>query len=190
MKIPIILFFLLIFSTTNAQQAFEICEGETTFTYGVGMDIPGTVDWFLNGNPNGSGFSTSITYSEPGDYQLVAVGYNDLGCPGTPVVYNISVTQCDPLLYWVSNTFTPDGDEFNHEWGPILTSGISIDGFELTVYNRWGNPVWQTHDSSVRWDGTHAGTLVPDGTYIWVMRFKILDGDGVKLITGHVNLVR
>lgn len=190
MKHLVTLIFLLLFSFSNAQQAFEICEGGTTFTYDVGMDMPGTVDWFLNGQPNGSGFSTSITYTEPGDYQLVAVGYNDLGCPGTPVVYNIAVTQCDPLLYWISNSFTPDGDEFNHDWGPILTSGISVDGFELTVYNRWGSIIWQTFDSTVQWDGTYMGKPVSSGTYVWVMRFKMLDNDGAKIITGHVNLLR
>lgn len=176
--------------SSYSQQAFEICESGSTFTYDVGMDIPGTVEWFLNGQPNGSGFSTSITYTEPGDYQLVAIGYNDLDCPGIPVVYNIAVTQCDPLLYWISNTFTPDGDEFNHEWGPFLTSGISLEDFELAIYNRWGNIVWKTFDSAVHWDGTYAGMAVPNGTYIWVMRLKMLDTDEVKIITGHVNLLR
>ena len=187
----LILFLACLWSLSAlSQQELEICGGGHDVTYTVGMDIPGTVEWFLDGQSVGGGLSTTITYSHTGDYQLVAIGYNQLGCPGTPVVYHIAVTQCDPLLYWVANTFTPDGDEYNHDWGPVLTSGISLEDFSLTVYNRWGETIWTTYDSSAHWDGTFSGMPVPNGSYIWSMRLKMLDTDEVKNIAGHVNVLR
>ena len=182
--------FLLISLNVFSQQTFEICESVNTFTYSTTIDVNGSVEWFLNGSLINQGSSVDITYDEPGDFQLVAIGYNDLGCPGTPQVLSIVVTQCDPLIYWVPNSFTPDGNEFNQTWGPILTSGISVDNFQLTIYNRWGGLIWESNDVNSKWDGTYNGVLVPDGTYSWIMRLDMIDNDDKKLITGHVTIVR
>lgn len=183
---------LLLFLTFNlsAQQEFEICENSKAFTYSTTIDMNGTVSWFLDGTPIGSGLNATITYDEPGEFQLVAIGYNDLGCPGTPQVLNIIVTQCDPLIYWIPNSFTPDGNEFNQLWGPILTSGFSSDNYELKVYNRWGAVIWESHDINAKWDGTYGGVMVPDGTYDWVMKLYLNDTDGKKLVTGHVTILK
>ena len=121
---------------------------------------------------------------------MVAIGYNDLGCAGTPVVLDIVVTKCDPLIYWVPNTFTPDNNEFNQTWGPVLTSGISTDNFELLIYDRWGNIIWQSHDVNAKWEGTYNGVMVQSGTYNWVMKLDMLDNDGKKIISGHVTIVK
>lgn len=186
-----LLFLFLFFSLTCfSQQEFEICDNSNTVTYSTSIDMSGTIEWFLNGYSLGNGNDMSITYSQPGDYQIVAVGYNDLGCPGPPVVYNVSVTKCDPLIYWVANSFTPDGNEFNQTWGPVLTSGISLDRFELKIYNRWGVLIWETYDINSKWDGTFDNRIVPDGTYTWIMKIDMLDDDGRKEITGHVTILR
>jgi gliding motility-associated-like protein len=182
--------FLLISLNVFSQHTFEICGNANTFTYSTTIDVNGSVEWFLNGSLISQGLSVDITYDEPGDFQLVAIGYNDLGCPGTPQLLNIVVTQCDPLIYWVPNSFTPDGNEFNQTWGPILTSGISVDNFQLTIYNRWGGLIWESNDVNSKWDGTYNGVLVPDGTYSWIMRLDMVDNDDKKLITGHVTIVR
>lgn len=182
--------FLVISLNVFSQHSFEICENSNTFTYSTTIDLNGTVEWFLNGSSIGQGLSIDITYDEPGEFQLVAIGYNDIGCPGTPQVLDIVVTQCDPLIYWVPNSFTPDGNEFNQTWGPILTSGISIDNFSLTIYNRWGAIIWESKDVNQKWDGTYGGVLVPDGTYSWIMKLDMIDNDGKKLVTGHVTVVR
>lgn len=182
--------FLLLTFNLFSQQEFEICEDPNTFNYSTTIDINGTVSWFLNGSPIGNGLDISITYDEPGEYQLVAIGYNDIGCPGVPVVLDIIVTQCDPLIYWIPNSFTPDNNEFNQTWGPVLTSGYSVDNFEITIYNRWGSIIWQSNDVSAKWDGTFNGMIVPDGTYTWTMRFDLADTDGKKFVSGHVTIVR
>jgi gliding motility-associated-like protein len=189
MRVILILFLLLTFRY-HAQQEFEICEEPNTFTYTTTIDVNGTVTWFLNGSQIGNGLDISITYDEPGEYQIVAIGYNDIGCPGNPQVLDVIVTQCDPLIFWVPNSFTPDGNEFNQMWAPVLTSGISTDNFELTIYNRWGAIIWQSHDVNSKWDGTYNGVLVPDGTYSWIMKLDMIDDDGKKLITGHVTILR
>ena len=181
--------FLLISLNVFSQQTFEICESVNTFTYSTTIDVNGSVEWFLNGSLINQGSSVDITYDEPGEFQLVAIGYNDLGCPGTPQLLNIVVTQCDPLIYWIPNSFTPDGNEFNQTWGPVLTSGISIDGFKLTIYNRWGVIIWESNDINSKWNGTYGNILVPDGTYTWIMWFDTTT-NGNKTVSGHVIVLR
>ena len=184
--------FLFLFISFNcfSQQEFEICDNSNTVTYSTSMNMNGTIEWFLNGLSLGNGNNINITYNQPGDYQIVAIGYNDLGCPGPPVIYNVIVTKCDPLIYWVPNSFTPDGNEFNQTWGPVITSGISVENFELTIYNRWGNIIWQSRNTNSQWDGTYNGSLVPDGTYNWIIKLDILDSDELKVVSGSVTIIK
>jgi gliding motility-associated-like protein len=190
MKLLLSILLLLIGISVYSQQEFEICETGQTFTYSTQLDIDGYVEWFLNGEPIGEGDNININYTKPGDYQIVAIGYNLLDCPGSPVVFNVSVTQCDPLIYWIPNSFTPDGNEYNQIWGPILTSGVSVENFRLAVYNRWGQIIWETFDASAKWDGTYGGELVQSGTYVWTMSIDFLDNGGREIVTGHVTILK
>jgi gliding motility-associated-like protein len=54
----------------------------------------------------------------------------------------------------VPNTFTPDADEHNQLFTPVFTSGFSPDNFEMTIFNRWGELVWQSFDHTEGWDGS------------------------------------
>ena len=75
MKTLLYLFLFLTF-TCFSQQEFEICENNNTVTYSTTIDMNGTIQWFLNGNPVGQGTNINITYDNVGNYQLVAVGAN------------------------------------------------------------------------------------------------------------------
>lgn len=187
------LFFILFLSSyllSYSQHEFEVCEYEKVFTYSTSMDVSGTISWFLNGNLIDEGNSVDIVFSQAGQFQLVAIGYNDIGCESVPEVMEVVVTECDPLIYWVPNSFTPDGNEFNQSWGPILTSGIALENFELFIYNRWGDVIWESHDATAKWDGTFNGELVQDGVYVWTMLIDMKETDGMKLVTGHVTILR
>lgn len=185
-----LILFLFSYFMSYSQQEFEICEYEKVFTYSTSLDVSGTISWFLNGSLIDEGSSTDIIFSDPGQYELVAIGYNDIGCESVPQVLQIVVTECDPLIYWVPNSFTPDGNEFNQTWGPILTSGISIENFELLIYNRWGDVIWESHNANDKWDGTHNGSLVQDGVYVWTMLIDMKETGELKMITGHVTLIK
>jgi gliding motility-associated-like protein len=88
-----------------------------------------------------------------------------------------TVTECDPLVYWVPNTFTPNGDEFNTLWGPVFEGPYDAQDFHLVVLNRWGNLIWESWNAEARWDGTYSNNNVHDGVYTWVIDFGMLDTD-------------
>ncbi len=132
---------------------------------------------------------THLYPSEPGNYMVCLVAFNALGCMDTvckPVVIE------EELIYYVPNTFTPDGDEFNQHWQPIFTSGIDIYDFNLLIFNRWGEVIWESNDPNIGWDGTYkfTGKLVQAGIYTWRIEFKTMMSDERKTTTGHLNVLR
>lgn len=120
-------------------------------------------------------------------YNVCLIGANTYGCADT--VCHI-VTVDDVLVYFVPNAFTPDGDEFNQTLKPVFSSGFDPFDFTFRIFNRWGEVIWESHDSSVGWDGTHAGKDVQAGTYIWTAEFKLSNSDARTTATGHVSLLR
>ena len=80
-------------------------------------------------------------------------------------------------------------DEFNQSWG-IYIEGIDVYDFELLLYNRWGQIIWECHDPTEKWDGTYGGKYVENGTYTWIIRTKDLVNDAKYVYNGHVNVLR
>jgi gliding motility-associated-like protein len=98
----------------------------------------------------------------------------------------------EETVFYVPNSFTPDQDEFNQTWGPVFTQGFDAYNFDLYLFNRWGELIWESHDASAQWDGTYAGKALhcPDGIYTWKITYKPKETDEKKVITGYVNLIR
>jgi gliding motility-associated-like protein len=94
------------------------------------------------------------------------------------------------LLYYIPNSFTPDGDKFNQVFAPVFTSGFDPYDYKMTIYNRWGELIFESNDTQVGWDGTYGGKLVQDGTYVWSIQFGLLADDSRKSINGSLNLMK
>ncbi|MFM7006859.1 MAG: gliding motility-associated C-terminal domain-containing protein [Flavobacteriales bacterium] len=120
---------------------------------------------------------------------VVLYAYSNLGCMDT-VTYYIGF---DPgLVYYIPNTFTPDGDQFNQTFLPIFTSGIDPYNYQMLIYNRWGEVIFESLHPEIGWDGTYGtlGNPVQNGTYTYLITVKIPSVDERKTIKGHVNLIK
>ena len=93
-------------------------------------------------------------------------------------------------MFYIPNAFTPDGDEFNNSFKPVFTSGIDPYDFTLTLFNRWGEVVFESKDFSVGWDGTYHNKLSREGTYLWTVEFKDMYTDKRFNYNGQVFLSR
>jgi len=91
----------------------------------------------------------------------------------------------DPLIY-VPNTFTPDGDRINNVFA--VTVG-NIRDFTLRIFDRWGQLIFLTNDSTVGWDGTYKGEACQEGVYTWKIEYENLRKQREEHV-GHVNLLR
>ncbi|MNR51304.1 hypothetical protein D3C85_1709610 [compost metagenome] len=93
------------------------------------------------------------------------------------------------MILYAPNTFTPDGDEFNQNWR-VYIEGIDEFDFDLQVYNRWGEIIWESHDSNASWDGTYNGSPVPQGAYTWVIRAREFISDKKYVWNGTINIIK
>ena len=135
-------------------------------------------------------FSGEIEHSYPyveGDYLVDLFVENEFGCTdSTQLLIQIKGEE----IYYVPNTFTPDGDEHNNTFRPIFTSGYDPNQFEMIIYDRWGEELFSYFDSNQYWDGTFNGIKCPEGTYIYRINYVVPETNESKTITGHLNLIR
>lgn len=105
------------------------------------------------------------------------------GCTGTDDIIITVVPYCIKAM----NAITPNGDGINDRW--LVTNGNCISNASVHVYNRYGSPVYENRDYKNNWEGTYKGKSVPDGTYYFVIEYKLLDGRDVFL-RGNLTIIR
>ncbi len=68
---------------------------------------------------------------------------------------------------WVPRVFTPNGDGTNDIIRPIINGSFQFKFF--SIYNRWGNQLFNSVDVNAGWDGKLKGVLQPNETYLWII---------------------
>jgi gliding motility-associated-like protein len=144
--------------------------------------------WYFGDSSTSTQEDPSHNYPDDyvGNYQVVLVAINGV-CTDTATAM---LTMDEILIYYVPNTFTPDGDQHNQIFKPIFSSGLDPFDFNMTIYNRWGEKVFETNDVNYGWDANYLGLPVQDGTYIWTMEFKERTSEERHRVNGHVNVLR
>ena len=144
---------------------------------------------FGDGSPfeNGLNVLHEFPLNSTSNYGVYLVAYSPLGCTDTAKIV-IQVTE--ELIFYVPNSFTPDGDEYNNVFQPVFTSGFDPHDFSVLIFNRWGEILWESFDSNAAWDGTYHNEPVPQGTYTWQIEFKTADTDERKQYSGHVTILK
>ena len=87
--------------------------------------------------------------------------------------YSQSNTACiylEPKIY-IPEAFTPNDDGINEIFKPSFS--FTPDYFEMKIYNRWGNVVYETRNFETGWNGKqNNGNPAPTGTYIYYIKIK------------------
>ncbi|MBD3636151.1 MAG: gliding motility-associated C-terminal domain-containing protein [Crocinitomicaceae bacterium] len=91
----------------------------------------------------------------------------------------------DPLVF-IPNAFTPNGDAFNNYF---KAEALNIKEFQMLIFNRWGELIKTLNSVDEKWDGSYNGTLVPDGVYVWQVRFVDLS-DTPHIMRGHIVVLK
>lgn len=174
----------------------------TSSTFQISVDAPavsffnssiGATSYFWDFSQQGSSVAVNpnfeFTVEEIGDYPVNLIAVSDLGCIDT---FTLVINGVEDLLFYIPNTFTPDGNEFNNEFLPVFTQGFDIFDYNLLIFNRWGEIVFESNDSKIGWNGTYgsaSNSIVKTGTYVWKIEFKTDQSDERILQIGHVNVL-
>lgn len=147
--------------------------------------------WFFGDGGTSTQVNPTHMYPEvENTYEIMLVASTPLGCSDT--AYAV-ITIAEELIFYVPNTFTPDGDNYNEVFKPVFTSGFDPFDYHLTIFNRWGEIIFESFDADFGWDGTYgvaSNEIVKDGTYIWKIEFKTKVNDERKMHVGHVNVIK
>lgn len=130
----------------------------------------------------------SFLYGEPGTYAVALVVKSDKGCMDT-IVRELIVGE-DYGLY-VPNAFTPNGDGINDIFQP---KGFGITKYQLQIFDRWGERIFETKVFEAGWNGKHHrgldyGQFCEEGVYTWLINVTNVFGKSHEL-KGHVTLIK
>ena len=115
------------------------------------------------------------------DYSVLVT--DSLGCIGST---DFTLFVGEPLDLYIPNAFTPNGDGQNDVFEVY---GVGVSQVNLTVYNRWGQQVFQAASNRPQWDGMYKGKMQPPGMYTYLVEVWFLGDHSVKQ-KGSVSLIR
>lgn len=75
------------------------------------------------------------------------------------------------------NVISTSGEEMNRSFRPHLICPENIFGYQLKIYNRWGQLVYKTEDPNDAWDGHYKGKPAPMDTYNYSCTYTIKYSD-------------
>lgn len=104
---------------------------------------------------------------------------------GTESWSNENCVEFTPLLH-TANAFSPNGDGVNDFF---IVSHYFINDYYLTIFDRWGNLIFESFDKGHHWTGSNNGQACPEGVYIYTVKGTGYNG---QVITKHgtVTLIR
>ncbi len=129
----------------------------------------------------------SHTYEDTSTYNVMLIAMNEFGCKDT--AYKNILIKSEYEIF-VPNAFTPNGDGANEIFMP-LTYYKEVATFNMSVFDRWGDLIFETNNLNIGWDGiANGGTdIAQEDVYIWKVSVKLLDGEKHNY-TGHVTLIK
>lgn len=167
----------------------SIQDSEVDFT-NTSIDDISRIWNFGDGSPTVTTDNPSHTYPTIGNvnYDVLLIVTNVHGCVDT-AIQNILIE--DVLIFYVPNVFTPDGDDYNNVFKPVMTAGYDIYDYHLTIFNRWGEIIFESMNADFGWSGSYgSGGLVEDGVYIWTLNFTESSSTKKHAIQGHVTILK
>ncbi|AMM50354.1 hypothetical protein TH61_03010 [Rufibacter sp. DG15C] len=153
--------------TANSAAVTAISGGTAPYTYKL----------------NNSQFAKDSVFTNlsPGNYTLTVKDKN--GCT-VEVTFTMQAIS-DGQGIEIPTGFTPNGDGINDVW-VLKNLNTMFPGCRVTVYNRWGSPVFESRGYQKPWDGNVMGKPVPAGTYYTVVEL----GNGQPAIRKSITIIR
>jgi len=110
------------------------------------------------------------------------------GCvDSTQITITVKKACLDGNEVFIANVFSPNGDGANDV---LNIEGNAITDIYWSIYDRWGNLVFETTDQAQGWDGTKKGSALESGTYVYYLKALCLKTNEEVRLKGNVSLVK
>ncbi len=92
---------------------------------------------------------------------------------------------------WIANAFLPsNANNTNIQFGPVTAFPESILRYRFSIYNRWGQLVFESTDYKNRWDGRVNGIEAASDVYFYELQVRFQNESSEELLKGNVTLIR
>ncbi len=141
---------------------------------------------FLDTSAVDSVFSYTFPEGSLGVYTICLTATSRSGC---------SETYCDSIPFelhigvYIPNAFTPDLDGTNEVFRPML-SGVALVSYELLIFNRWGQRIFESYSYEKGWDGTYSENPAQIEVYTYQLTFSGAHSNRIYTYSGRINLLR
>lgn len=177
---------LLVFVPTTPTNMFNKSSGAVSYVWDFG-----------DGSASSSDVNPTHTYQSPGEYQITLIATNLQGCKDT---FNLGskILALSESDIQIPNAFTPNPnsgsgsgiydplDKSNDIFHPVVRGASK---YELSIYSRWGELLFNTKDVNVGWDGYYKGKLCTQDVYVYKITASMLDGKTFNKV-GDVLLLK
>ena len=146
-----------------------------------------TSSWVFSGGETVAGREVTHTFEEAtgaDSVYVTLINANELGCE---TVYPFAI-PVNLYTAWFPNIFTPGSEDQNSTFRLFTINAYEF--FHIYIYNRRGELVFDSDDPEFVWDGTMDGKPCPQGTYVYVCRFRKPGTNNLAQLHGSVTLVR
>ncbi len=161
-----------------------------TFTNHTNAVNP-TYSWiFTLGNPSTSSEeSPTVEFpsDEAGTYPVTLYVENQYGCEDS---LSREVVIDGLYLFYVPSSFSPFDKNGINDYFRAYGDGIDIASFNMKIFNRWGELIFESTNIEKGWDGSYKGGIVEVGTYIWKITVKEEATTIIHENYGSVNIIR
>ena len=130
--------------------------------------------------PQWEDISASSAASNYGLSALSKQTWNDF----SPLAFILINDECGE--FFVPTAFSPNNDGQNDL---ECVYGKCIESLLFSIYDRWGEKVFETTDQKQCWDGTYRGKPMNTGVFVYYLQATFDSGESVKK-KGNIGLVR
>ncbi|MCP4122253.1 MAG: T9SS type B sorting domain-containing protein [Bacteroidetes bacterium] len=163
----------------------EVQSGDTAFLFATD-DEAFQYEWAPVGPLNDpSIFDPAAIMESTTVFEVMVLDTN--GCiDSDTVLIIVKDLPCDESSIFVPNAFSPNDDGLNDVFRP---RGDAIESMVLSVYDRWGNKVFEGNDIEAGWDGSYNGRLLSSDSYGYLLHITC-EGNLTFRKQGNITLLR
>ncbi|MBI3500470.1 MAG: PKD domain-containing protein [Bacteroidetes bacterium] len=148
--------------------------------------------WAFGDGGNSNNTDPQHTYATIGDYVITLIATNQYGCTDT---FRMKTTAEGDIIF--PNAFTPNPNGPNgggYSWYNLdndvfFPYAAYVEDFNMQIFDRWGELIFETKDIKIGWDGYYRGKLCQQDVYVWKASVKFIDGRTLTK-AGDVTLLR
>ena len=167
-----------------------------TITFKNGTVGATTYSWHFGDGDSSNVLDPTHTYADTGRYRVILISTSADGCE--------DISELDVVIdpYYslsVPNAFSPSSSSTGGDWRkdpdnnrvfyPYTTHPEAVSEFEMLIFNRWGELIFESTSIYDGWDGSYRGKSSPQEVYVYKIKLKWENGQSFEKM-GDVTLFR